>query len=68
MRVRTGAFLESGGLAALSGSSNAENIGYSSLGLRAATVWMLPSGTALIPHGSLQYGSTPSATWSRPPP
>jgi outer membrane autotransporter protein len=54
-RVSTGAFLESGGLAALSGSSNAENIGYSSLGLRAATVRMLRSGTALIPHGSLQW-------------
>jgi outer membrane autotransporter protein len=53
--VNTGAFQESGGLAALSGSSATENIGYSSLGLRTATIWMLPGGTALVPHLSAQW-------------
>jgi subtilase-type serine protease len=55
VHVGTGSFQESGGLAALPGSSNTENIGYTSLGLRAATVWMLSDG------------STRSATWWRPP-
>ena len=44
-----------GGLAALSGSSSTENIGYSSLGLHTATIWMLPGGTALVPHLSAQW-------------
>jgi outer membrane autotransporter protein len=55
VRVGTGSFPESGGLAALNGASDAENIGYSSLGVRAASVWMLSGGTALIPRGSLQW-------------
>jgi outer membrane autotransporter protein len=54
-RVNTAAFLESGGVAALAGSSNTENIPYASLGLRASTIWMLSEGAALIPHGSLQW-------------
>ncbi|MGB7077241.1 MAG: autotransporter domain-containing protein [Xanthobacteraceae bacterium] len=53
--VNTGGFQESGGVAALSGSSSTENIGYSSLGLRAATIWMLSNGTALVPHVSAQW-------------
>ncbi len=53
--VNTGAFQESGGVAALSGSSSTENIGYSSLGLRAATILMLSNGTALVPHVSAQW-------------
>ena len=43
-----------GGLAALSGSGDGENIGYASLGVRAASVWTLGS-TALIPRGSIQW-------------
>ncbi len=53
--VNTGSFQESGGLAALSGSSATENIGYSTLGMRAATIWMLPDGTALVPHLAAQW-------------
>lgn len=53
--VNTAAFQESGGLAALTAASTTESLGYSSLGLRAATVWMLPNGTALMPHGSVQW-------------
>jgi outer membrane autotransporter protein len=55
VHVATGSFLESGGIAALSGSSDGENIGYASLGLRVASIWMLPGGTALIPRGSIQW-------------
>jgi outer membrane autotransporter protein len=55
VHVRDGSFLESGGLAALSAGSASENIGYSSLGLRAATAMPLANGTVLIPRGSVQW-------------
>jgi outer membrane autotransporter protein len=55
VHLHNGAFLESGGVAALSGSSVNENIGYSSLGLRAATALPLANGTVLVPRGSLQW-------------
>ena len=55
VHVRDGAFLESGGAAALSGSSTHENIGYSFLGFRAATVLPLANGTALVPRASVQW-------------
>jgi outer membrane autotransporter protein len=50
VHVRDGSFLESGGAAALSGSGTVENIGYSFLGFRAATVLPLANGTALVPR------------------
>ena len=55
VHVRDGSFLESGGAAALSGSSTHENIGYSFLGFRAATVLPLANGTALVPRASVQW-------------
>ena len=55
VHVRDGAFLESGGAAALSGSSTHENIGYSFLGARAATMVPLANGTALVPRASVQW-------------
>ena len=55
VHLHNGAFLESGGVAALSGSSVNENIGYSSLGMRAATALPLANGTVLVPRGSLQW-------------
>ncbi len=55
VHVHDAAFLESGGLAALSGSASDLGIGYSSLGLRAGTMWMLANGTVLVPHAA--------ATW-----
>ena len=55
VHLHNGAFLESGGVAALSGSSVNENIGYSSLGVRAATALPLANGTVLVPRGSLQW-------------
>ena len=55
VHVRDGSFLESGGVAALSGSSANENTGYSFLGVRAATFVPLANGTVLIPRGMLQW-------------
>jgi outer membrane autotransporter protein len=55
VRVHDAAFLESGGLAALSSSANNMNIGYSSLGLRAATQWTLANGTIVVPHASAAW-------------
>jgi len=55
VHVQDGSFQESGGLAALSASSAHENLGYSTLGLRAATIIPLANGTALVPRGSLQW-------------
>jgi outer membrane autotransporter protein len=55
VHLRDGAFLERGGVAALSGSSANENIGYSFLGARAATAVPLPNGTVLVPRAMLQW-------------
>ena len=55
VHVQDGSFRESGGLAALSASSAHENLGYSTLGLRAATFIPLANGTALVPRGSVQW-------------
>ena len=55
VHVRDGSFLESGGVAALSGSSANENTGYSFLGVRAATAMPLANGTVLVPRGTLQW-------------
>jgi outer membrane autotransporter protein len=55
VHVRDGSFLESGGVAALSGASASENFGYSSLGVRAATAVPLADGTMLVPRATLQW-------------
>lgn len=55
VRVHDAAFAENGGIAALSGSASNENIGYSSLGVRAATLWTLPNGTVLNPHAAVTW-------------
>ena len=55
VHVRDGSFLESGGVAALSGSSANENTGYSFVGVRAATLVPLANGTVLVPRGMLQW-------------
>ena len=55
VHVRDGSFLESGGVAALSGSSANENTGYSFVGVRAATLVPLANGTMLVPRGTLQW-------------
>jgi outer membrane autotransporter protein len=55
VHLRDGAFLERGGVAALSGSRANENIGYAFLGARAATAVPLANGTVLVPRGLLQW-------------
>jgi outer membrane autotransporter protein len=55
VHIHDAAFLESGGLAALSASASNENIGYSSLGLRAGTLWTLANGTVIAPHASAAW-------------
>jgi outer membrane autotransporter protein len=55
VHVRDGSFQESGGAAALSGASTRESIGYSSLGVRAATAVPLANGTVLVPRGSVHW-------------
>ncbi len=55
VHVHDGSFQESGGLAALSAGSSTENLGYSTLGLRAAAAMPLANGTVLIPRGSVQW-------------
>ena len=66
VHLRNGSFLESGGAAALTGSATHENMGYSSLGLRLASIMPLANGTVLVPRATVawQYAFgdvTPSA-------
>jgi outer membrane autotransporter protein len=55
VRVHDGGFLESGGLAALSGSASNDTIGYSSLGMRVGTYFTLENGTVLVPHAAVSW-------------
>jgi outer membrane autotransporter protein len=66
VHLRNGSFNESGGAAALTGSATHENLGYSSLGLRLASIMPLSNGTVLVPRATVawQYAFgdvTPSA-------
>lgn len=66
VRVSTRGFTETGSAAALAGAGNSESVGYSSLGLRAATHYLLANGIALTPRASFAWqhafdGVTPSA-------
>jgi outer membrane autotransporter protein len=55
VHLHDNSFLESGGVAALSGSSGNEDTGYSTLGVRVATAVPFADGTVLVPRGSLQW-------------
>jgi outer membrane autotransporter protein len=55
VRVQTDGFLENGGIAALAGAGNSNEVVYSSLGVRAATSIPLANGTALIPRATLAW-------------
>jgi outer membrane autotransporter protein len=55
VRVHTDGFAEFGGPAALLGSTATENVGYSSLGLRVATVYMLGNGMAVTPRALVAW-------------
>jgi outer membrane autotransporter protein len=55
VHVHDNSFLESGGVAALSGAKTNEDTGYSSLGVRMATAMPLANGTVLVPRATLQW-------------
>lgn len=59
-------FSETGGAAALAGAHNVDNLGYSTLGLRLATLYALPNGTTLAPRATAAwqhaFGSTMPTT------
>ena len=44
---------ETGGIGALNGSGNRSDIGYSTLGMRAASYYLLQNGMAFIPRASV---------------
>jgi outer membrane autotransporter protein len=54
VHVDTDSFHERGGVAALKGSGGNEDVGYSTLGLRAATTWHL-SDMVVTPHASAAW-------------
>lgn len=51
----TDAFTETGGLSALSAASNDQSVGYSTLGLRAATSIAQDNGLTMVPHASAAW-------------
>jgi outer membrane autotransporter protein len=55
VNLDTGSFSERGGTAALAGSGNNFDTGYSSLGVRLATTYMLQSGMILNPRASVAW-------------
>ena len=69
VHLDTASFTETGGVSALAGTGNKDDVGYSTLGVRAATYYVLPNGMALIPRTSVAwqhaFGTvTPSAALS----
>jgi len=55
VHVATDSFTETGASAGLSADSTSSGLGYSSLGIRAATTMQLASGMALKPHAGLTW-------------
>jgi subtilase-type serine protease len=55
VHLKTDSFTETGGAAALSGSGNHENVGYTSLGLRTAVTYMLGYHMVLVPRASAAW-------------
>ena len=55
VHLSTGGFAENGGGAALTGSGGDIDLGYSTLGARAAANYALPNGFVLTPHASLAW-------------
>jgi outer membrane autotransporter protein len=55
VHLRTDPFAESGGPAALTGAANNQDVGYSTLGIRMATIWLLQNGWALVPRASIAW-------------
>ena len=55
VHLDTRSFTETGGVSALTGAGNRDDVGYSTLGLRAATYYLLQNGMALIPRASVAW-------------
>jgi outer membrane autotransporter protein len=55
VHLDTARFTETGGVSALAGTGNKDDLGYSTLGARAATFYILPNGIALIPRASVAW-------------
>src|SRR6185503_21089250 len=55
VHLSTDTFTETGGAAALFGTGNTQDIGYSTLGIRAATSLALQHGMTLMPRASLAW-------------
>src|SRR5262245_26444294 len=55
VHLDTASFAETGGVSALAGSGNREDVGYSTLGARLATYYLLQNGMALIPRASVAW-------------
>ncbi len=55
VHLHTDSFAEAGGLAALAGASNTDDVGYSTLGARAATSFLLQNGMVLMPRASAAW-------------
>ncbi len=58
LHLDTDSFAETGGIAALSGSGGTDNIGYVTLGARAATNYILHDNIVLTPRASLGWQHT----------
>jgi outer membrane autotransporter protein len=55
VHLRTDSFTEAGGPSALNGSGSSDNMGYTTLGARAATIYALQNGMAVVPRASLAW-------------
>jgi outer membrane autotransporter protein len=55
VHLHTGSFSETGGIAALNGFGNSEDVGYTTLGARVASAYVLQNGTVIIPRASLAW-------------
>ena len=55
VHLSANSFTETGGIGALNGSGNRSDVGYSTLGMRAASYYLLQNGMAFIPRASVAW-------------
>jgi outer membrane autotransporter protein len=55
VHLSTDSFTENGGISALNGSVNTSDVGYSTLGMRAASYYLLQYGMVFIPRASVAW-------------
>jgi len=58
VHLSTDSFNEAGGISALTGTGNKTDVGYSTVGVRAATYYLLANGMAFIPRASVAWQHT----------